>query len=67
MKNFGKKQLPAFLLAVLLMAGVMPSPLAVNCADGQQKWGAWQKQDDGTHVRTCLVSGCTATETAAHT
>ena len=67
MKHFLKKQLPAFLLAVLLVAGVMPSALAANCPNGQHKWSSWQKQDDGTHVRTCLVSGCTATESAAHT
>ena len=67
MKHFLKKQLPAFLLAVLLVAGAVPSALATNCPNGQHKWSSWQKQDDGTHVRTCLVSGCTATESAAHT
>ena len=67
MKHFWKKRLPAFLLAVLLVAGTTPTALAANCADGQHRWGSWQKQDDGKHVRTCLVSGCTATETAAHT
>ena len=67
MKHFLKKQLPAFLLAVLLVAGTMPAALAVNCPEGQHKWSSWQKQDDGIHVRTCLVSGCTATESASHT
>ena len=67
MKNFWKKQLPAFLLAVLLVAGAMPAALAANCPDGKHNWGAWQKQDDGKHARTCLTSGCTAKEVADHT
>ncbi len=33
---------------------------------GEHAWGAWTDNKDGTHVRKCTNSNCTAQETGAH-
>ena len=69
MNRFWKKRLAAMLLAVVMVAGMMPAAMAADCPDGKHQWGAWYESttDSGKHERQCLVSGCTAKETAAHT
>ncbi len=68
MKNFWKKRLPAILLAMVMMLGMVPAAMAADCPSGQHQWGAWYESttDSGKHERQCLVSGCSGKETAAH-
>ena len=63
MNRFLKKKLPALLLALIMVIGMMPTALAA-CA--HNNWSAWTKLDDTQHQRTCLASGCTEVEKAAH-
>ena len=65
MKSFFTKKLPAILLALTLVGGMMPAALAVSCSHND--WGAWVSLDDTYHQRKCTVSGCTGTEEAKHT
>ena len=64
MNNFWKKKLPAFLLALLLIAGTMPAALAAP-HEGNHTYGSWQ-HDESTHYRTCTISGCGAKEVEPH-
>lgn len=64
MKGFWSKKLPAFVLALIMTAGVMPAALAADC--GHNNWGAWTKLNDTQHQRVCLTSGCPATQAANH-
>ena len=64
MKRFLKRRLPALMLCVVLAVSLMPTALAADC--GHNSWGAWQKLNDQQHQRTCLVSGCAATQEANH-
>ena len=64
MKRFLKRRLPALMLSAVLMLTLMPTALAADC--GHNSWGAWQKLNDQQHQRTCLVSGCSATQEANH-
>ena len=68
MKNFWKKRLPAILLAMVMVLGMVPAAMAADCPSGQHQWGAWYESttDSGKHERQCLVSGCSGKETAAH-
>ena len=65
MKSFFTKKLPAILLALTLVGGMMPAALAVSCSHND--WGAWVSLDDTYHQRKCTVNGCTGTEEAKHT
>ena len=69
MNRSWKKRLAAMLLAIIMVTGLMPAALAADCPSGQHQWGSWYESatDSGKHERQCLVSGCTAKETAAHT
>ena len=64
MKRFLKRRLPALMLSAVLTLSLMPTALAADC--GHNSWGAWQKLNDQQHQRTCLVSGCSATQGANH-
>ena len=64
MKSYWKKKLSAFLLALTLIVGLMPTALAADC--GHSNWSSWQKLNDQQHQRTCLTSGCTGTQSANH-
>ena len=64
MKSNWKKKLSAFLLALTLIVGLMPTALAADC--GHNNWSTWQKLNDQQHQRTCLTSGCTGIQTANH-
>ena len=64
MKRFLKRRLPALMLSAVLVLSLMPTALAADC--GHNSWGAWQKLNDQQHQRTCLVSGCSATQEANH-
>ena len=64
MKRFLKRRLPALMLSAVLTLSLMPTALAADC--GHNSWGAWQKLNDQQHQRTCLVSGCSATQEANH-
>ena len=64
MNGFWKKKLPALLMALVMVAGMMPTALAVNC--GHNNWSNWTKLNDTQHQRTCLTSGCTGTQEANH-
>ena len=64
MKRFWKKKLPAFLLALTLIVGLMPTALAADCGHGN--WSPWYKLNDQQHQRRCQTSGCTATQEANH-
>ena len=65
MKKFWSKKLPAFLLALVLVAGMMPAALAAGCQ--HNSWGNWAKLNDTQHQRKCDVSGCSGTQEANHT
>ena len=65
MKKFWSKKLPAFLLALVLVAGMMPAALAAGCQ--HNSWGNWAKLNDEQHQRKCDVSGCNGTQEANHT
>ena len=41
MKSNWKKKLSAFLLALTLIVGLMPTALAADC--GHNNWSTWQK------------------------
>ena len=62
MKSYWKKKLSAFLLALTLIVGLMPTALAADC--GHNNWSTWQKLNDQQHQRTCLTSGCDNIQTA---
>ena len=64
MNRFWKKQLPAMLLALVMVVGLMPTALAVDC--GHNNWSSWQKLDDNQHQRKCQTSGCGGTQEANH-
>lgn len=64
MKSYWKKKLSAFLLALTLIVGLMPTALAADC--GHNNWSTWQKLNDQQHQRTCLTSGCDNIQTANH-
>ena len=64
MKGFWSRKLPAFVLALIMTAGVMPAALAADC--GHNNWGAWTKLDESKHQRVCLTSGCPGTQEASH-
>ena len=49
MKSFFTKKLPAILLALTLVGGMMPAALAVSCSHND--WGAWVSLDDTYHQR----------------
>ena len=73
MNGFWKRKLPAFVLAFVLVAGLIPAALADdNCAnadDGKHQWGDWviSKEptcsEEGTEVRTCKHCGAPDTQT----
>ena len=65
MNGFWKKKLPALLLALVMVAGMVPTALAADC--GHNNWGSWTKLNDSQHQRTCLTSGCSGTQEANHT
>ena len=68
MKNLWSKKLSAFLLTLVMVIGMVPAALAVDCAEGADSWDEnWTKVDDATHQRRCLVSGCNKVQTAKHT
>ena len=62
MKGFWSKKLPAFLLALVMVAGMMPAALAAHT---HQYPNTWQKNDT-QHWRVCTVSGCGIQETGNH-
>ena len=64
MNRFWKKQLPAMLLTLVMVVGLMPTALAVDC--GHNNWSSWQKLDDNQHQRKCQTSGCGGTQEANH-
>lgn len=64
MKGFWSKKLPAIVLALVMVMGLMPSAFAADC--GHNNWSNWQKLDDAQHQRKCLTSGCAGTQEAAH-
>lgn len=67
MKGFWSKKLPAFVLALIMTAGVMPAALAVEQSPcGHNNWSAWIRLDDDQHQRTCLTSGCSNVDKASH-
>ena len=64
MNRFLKKKLPAFLLALIMVIGMMPTAMATDCQ--HTNWSKWNKLDDAKHQRTCLVNGCEGTQEANH-
>lgn len=69
MNNFWKKKVPAFFLTLVMLASLAPAALAENYASGTHEWSDWATtipatcKAPGTEVRSCIKSGCTATET----
>jgi len=61
MRRFWKKQLPAALLALIMMVSLVPAALAVGCTseNGEHTWGDWTLTNpptcnkDGVETRTC--------------
>ena len=64
MNRFWKKRLPAILLAMVMVLGMVPAAMAADC--GHNNWGGWQKLDDTKHQRKCLSSDCAGTQEANH-
>ena len=71
MNRFWKKQLPALVLALVMLASLAPAALAVDCPSGSHHWGNWVPTQqatcalEGKQVRSCTISGCTATQTSS--
>lgn len=64
MNGFWKKKLPAFLLTLVLITGLMPAALAVEeCGDDAHSWSGWAAVGEptcaeaGREVRACAVCG----------
>lgn len=60
MNGFWKKRVPAFLLALVILASLAPAALAVDeCADGDHSWTDWDQQvapkcnEEGLETRVC--------------
>jgi len=67
MKNFWKRKLPAFLLALILAAGLVTPALAAPCGDGKHNYpDTWKADNAEIHSRACVVAGCGVSETAPH-
>ena len=64
MNRFWKKRLPAILLAMVMVLGMVPAALAADC--GHNNWSGWQKLDDSQHQRKCQTSNCGGTQEANH-
>lgn len=74
MNGFWKRKAPAFLLALILVTGLMPAALADDCPrGGGHSWSAWSEavpatcNEAGRKVRVCTKCGEAESETIAAT
>ena len=59
MNGFWKKKVPAFLLALVMTAGMMPAALAVH--EGEHNFGDNYFNDTESHWQQCPEPDCGAT------
>lgn len=72
MSGFWKKKVPAFLLALVMVVGMVPAAMATEVTpdhngENHNSWSEWRDAGNGKHYRKCEVLDCTAQEIEEHT